>query len=114
MLVHRHALLVDTTIRTVQQVSRDPEASTSVAVLQELLDNRFRQNASTLGASSASGMQLTAAELTNCEFREITIKSEWQTTCALCVFSKFRTTLKAQGIGKLEVPSDSLECQKAV
>ena len=114
MLVHRHALLVDATIKTVQQVSRDPGAGESVAVLQEKLTGAFHANAERLYASARSGMKITDAQLSDCEYQEITVVTEWEAPCAMCLLGNFRTTLHAKGIGKLEVPSSSLDCEKTV
>jgi Flp pilus assembly protein TadG len=114
MLVHRHALLVDATIRTVQQVTRDPQAGESVAVLQEKLTGAFNANAERLYTRPGSGMKITDAQLSNCEYQEVTVVTEWDAPCAMCILGKFRTKLHAKGIGKLEVPSNSLECEKTV
>jgi Flp pilus assembly protein TadG len=114
ILVHRHALLVDATIKTVQQVSRDPAAGESVAVLQEKLTGAFNVNAERLYTNSRSGMKIVDAQLSDCEYQEITVVTEWDAPCAMCILGKFRTKLHAKGIGKLEVPSSSLGCDKVV
>lgn len=114
MLVHRHALLVDATIKTVQQVTRDPHAGESVAVLQDKLNGAFSANAERLYASARSGMKITDARLSDCQYQEITVVTEWEAPCAMCILGKFRTKLHAKGIGKLETPSNSLDCQEAV
>jgi hypothetical protein len=83
-------------------------------VLQEKLTGAFNANADRLYTRSGSGMKITDAQLSNCEYQEVTVVTEWDAPCAMCILGKFRTKLHAKGIGKLEVPSNSLECKKTV
>jgi Flp pilus assembly protein TadG len=111
MMAHRHSLLVDTTIRTVQQLTRDPEASAQPEQINQIAQDLFSQQSARL---SAGGMRLTSSEISNCQFQEVTISSEWEAPCAMCFLGRFRRTLKAQGVGKFEIPLSSLECQNTI
>ena len=109
MLVHRHALLVDVTLKTVQQVTRDPQASESVETLHNRSEQLFTHIAARISASENPGMKVSKIEvISGCQ--EVRISSEWEVPCAFCFFGKFHKKVTAHSLGVIESPRESFVC----
>jgi Flp pilus assembly protein TadG len=108
MILHRHSLLVDMTLKTAQQATRDPLAAESEATLITRAEDIFNQQVARIASGGASKIKVTVEYL--CEQQALRVISEWQVTCAFCILGGFTKTVNAKAYGIIESPGPELTC----
>ena len=111
MTVHRHALLVDLTLKTIQQVTRDPSAAESGELLALRSEDLFSQMAARVSTTRNADIQVEVHY--SCEDQAILLSSKWEAPCAFCLFGRFKATLTAQGYGAIESPRIAADCAQS-
>lgn len=107
LMVHRQSLLLDITLKTVQDVSRDPLAAESEYALEDRAREIFAQHAERLAAGRASELVVVGFEF-SCLNDVVSISTEWPTLCAYCVGSGLKKVLHAQSGAMVESPGKNL------
>lgn len=112
LLLHRRALLFDVTLKTVQEVSRDPHAARSFDQLVERSRELFGDHAERLAGNRASELTVSRVGY-DCDFGSISVAAEWATGCVFCVLDRFTKVLHAESNAMIESPGQQLPAQGA-
>ncbi len=107
--VHRQSMLRNLTLKTVQQVTRDPQAGYDRQVLETRTNEIFQKIANPAAHPERSSMKVANLRV-DCKTQQVYLLTKWTVPCPICFFSNFKRKMYAHTIGLLEVPEGSLQC----
>lgn len=109
MGAYRQATLVNLTLKTAQQVSRDAQAATDPQALKDRAEEIFNGLVNLPAHPERSGIDFTALDV-DCQTQQVRVRASWSIPCPVCVLTNFKLKMFASNIGLLEVPEGSLQC----